>query len=487
MNFISGIASKAATRPDQPAVIDGDRILTYAGLIAAVVALAGRLQSVGVRTGDVVGLRLKDDADHIIAILALGWIGAGSASVDWRAKPVETRALLERLGVARLLTDKPHPAYRSLDHLVFSDLAPASDLPSQTTDVGERTFAVNLSSGTTGAPRGVAVTFQHYTDRLTRFVKIYGPIAGNRYLSVTPLCFSAGRNLCLFSLLGGATIVMHPTLFSGQDYMDAVRRYGINMGFLVPAAARWLLAIDDRPPVLAGFKLLGISGDAITEQEQHLFRQRLTPNLFQTYSTSGTGILTCLRPSEIDDHGSSVGRPAHRVEIEIVNEQGRALEPGAVGRIRCRGPGIATDAAAAFIGDPRYVHDGTIDDGWFYSGELGAFDEQGYLHLKGRVSSVIVRGGANIFPDEIEEVIRSCIQVREVAVVAKPSRELGETVAAFVVLVESTTAEAIRHHCRARLVAHKVPEDVYVVERLPRTTSGKVDKHSLSRRFVVTS
>ena len=487
MNFITGIAERASTTPDQPAVIDGDRVLTYAGLIVAVAELGGRLQSVGIQPGDVVGLRLKDDADHIIAILALGWIGAGSASVDWRAKPVETRALLERLGIARLLADKPHPAYQSLDHLVISDLKPAPHLPSQTEDVGERAFAVNLSSGTTGAPRGVAVTFQHYTDRLTRFVKFYGPIAGNRYLSVTPLCFSAGRNLCLFSLLGGATIVMHPTLFSGQDYMDAVRRHGITMGFLVPAAARWLLAIDEPAPLLAGFKLLGISGDAVTEQEQHLFRQRLTPNLFQTYSTSGTGLLTCLRPSEIDDRGSSVGRPAHRVEIEIVDNQGRTLQTGAVGRIRCRGLGIATDAAAAFVGDPRYVHDGTIDDGWFYSGELGAFDEEGYLHLKGRVSSVIVRGGANIFPDEIEEVILFCLQVHEVAVVGKPSRELGETVAAFVVLVDSTTAEAIRRHCRARLAPHKIPQDIYVVERLPRTTSGKVNKQSLVRRFVATS
>jgi acyl-CoA synthetase (AMP-forming)/AMP-acid ligase II len=487
MNFIAGIAERASTTPDQPAVIDGDRVLTYAGLIVAVAELGGRLQSVGIQPGDVVGLRLKDDADHIIAILALGWIGAGSASVDWRAKPVESRAVLERLGIARLLVDKPHPAYRSLDHLVLTDLTPASHPPSQATDVGGHPFVVNLSSGTTGAPRGVAVTFQQYTDRMARYFKNYGPIAGYRYLSVTPLCFSAGRNLCLYALLGGATVVMHPTLFSGQDYLDAARRHRINMGFLVPAAARWLLAIDEPAPLLGGFAWLEISGDAVSESEHRLFRQRLTPNLFHTYSTSGTGILTCLIPSDGDDLRTSVGRPLHRVEIEIVDDRGAVLEAGEVGRIRCRGPGIATDAAAACIGDPRYVHDGTIDDGWFYTGELGAFDDNGYLYIKGRVSTVIIRGGVNIFPDEIEEVILLCRPVREVAVMAKPSLELGEAVAAFVVSSERVSAEAIRKHCRARLVAHKIPEDIYFVERLPRTTSGKVDKQSLSRRFDVPS
>jgi len=487
MSVIRGIAKKASTRPDQPALIDGDRVLTFAGLIEAVAELGGRLQSVGIRSGDIVGLRLKDDADHIIAILALGWIGAGSVSVDWRAKPIETCASLERLDVARLVVDKPHSAYGSLDPLVLSELAPAPEAPSQATDVGARTFVINLSSGTTGAPRGVAVTFQQYTDRLARYFKTYGSIAGYRYLSVTPLCFSAGRNLCLFALLGGATVVMHPTLFSGQEYLDAVRRHRIDFGFLVPAAARWLLAIDEPPPLLDGFAFLEISGDAINEPEHRLFRDRLTPNLFHTYSTSGTGILTCLIPSDGDDRRSSVGRPLHRVEIEVVDDQGTALEAGAIGRIRCRGPGIATDATAACIGDPRYVHDGTIDDGWFYTGELGAFDDEGYLTIKGRVSTVIIRGGVNIFPDEIEEVLLSCRSVGEVAVVAKPSPEMGEAVAAFVVLSEDTNAEAIRQHCRARLAAHKMPEDIYFLEMLPRTTSGKVDKRSLSRHFDASS
>jgi len=489
MNFVDEIAKTAARFPRRPALIDGDRTLTYADLMAAVAGLAGRLRSIGVAPGDVVALRLKDNADHIIAILALGWLGAGSASLDWRSKPSDTMDLAKRMNFSRLLVDKSAPAFDAVDGVVLAELLAVSasaDRPELVVEAGDATFVVNLSSGTTGAPRGIAVTHQQFADRIARYFSNYGDIDGFRYLSIMPLCFSAGRNWCFFTLLGGATIVMHPTLFTGQEFVDAVRRHGINMGSLVPTAFRWLLAIDGPLPLLPDFKMLAIGSDAVHPEEKRLAKARLTPNFFSTYSTSGTGNITTMKPWEIDDHADSVGRPSVGVELQIVDDQDTPLAPGAQGFVRCRGPGIATDGAVASLGDARSATDGTIRGGWFYTGELGSVDEDGFLTIMGRASTIIIRGGVNIFPDEIEDVIQSCAGVRETAVLGKPSAELGETVAAFVVVVAGTTADMVKRHCRSRLAPQNVPEDIFIVDRLPRTTSGKVVKSALAERFADT-
>jgi len=486
MNFVGEIAKTAARYPHRPALIDSDRTLTYANLMAAVADLAGRLRSIGVAPGDIMALRLKDNADHIIAIMALGWLGAGSASLDWRAKPSDTVALAERMNFSRLLVEKSAPVFDAFGGVAVADLlaAVAPDLaPSQAVESSDATFVVNLSSGTTGIPRGVAVTHQQYADRKARYFANYGDIDGFRYLSISPLCFSAGRNWCFFTLLGGATIVMHPTLFTGKDFLDAVKRHRINMGSLVPTALRWLLEIDGPTPLLPDFKMLAIGGDAVHPDEKRLAKARLTPKFYSTYSTSGTGNITTMKPGEIDDHAESVGRPSVGVELQIVDDRDRPLAPCQQGFVRCRGPGIATDEAVAGLGDARSVNDGTIRDGWFYTGELGSVDEDGFLYIHGRASNIIIRGAVNIFPGEIEDVIQSCAGVQEVAVVGKPSAELGETVAAFVVVAADTTADTIKRHCRTRLAPQKVPEDVLVVERLPRTTSGKVVKTALVDRL----
>ena len=485
MNFVQNIVDIAARQPDHPALIEGDRTLTYREMINAVVAMAAQLGSLGVAKGDVVGLLLRDNIDHILAVFAAGWLGAGSASLDWRAKPNESRRALGQLGVRCVLLERPDPAFSkwngvSLDALANTPVtrpAPAEPVPAPNAP-----YLVLMTSGTTGNPHGVEVSHEDFMHRTQRGSPTHAVDASDRYLSVSPLCFSGGKNWLHVALFTGATAVLHPTLFSAQDYVDAVRRHAITWGSLVPATARSLLdfsrAMDDggrRASMLfPDFKLLSVGADALSAGEKLEIRERLTPNLYTNYSTSATGKISILMPSQMESHGASVGRPLNKVTVEIVDRDGRPLAVDCDGLIRCRAPGIRPEAANA---------KNHKSDGWYYTDDTGRLDRDGFLYISGRISDIIIRGGTNIVPAEIESTIADMDGVTDVAVVGKPSPNLGESVTAFVVGNADLTADAVKRHCRSILSPHKVPEEVHIVGTLPRTTSGKVIKRSLTERF----
>jgi acyl-coenzyme A synthetase/AMP-(fatty) acid ligase len=489
MNFMDEIAKTAAARPTHLALAEAGRQLTFEAYIAAVVDLAGRMRAWGVGTGDLVGLRLGDDVDHLLALSAAAWLGAGTMSLDWRTKPKDAREMLDRAGVHRLVAIRPDDAYAGFEAVSFAELmaTPPATAPARPVAAADEIFMVNATSGTTGAPRSVAVSHQDYRHRIDRFGLQFGSVVGFRHLSVLPLCFSGGRNWCIYALSAGAATFMHPSLFSAHDYLAAVREHHIDVGNLVPTAVRWLLDYAEQNrstgPLLPGFKILTIVGDALHARELHQAKQRLTPNIYHPYGTSGTGSLSCLLPQDIDAHADSVGRPHAIITLEIVDASGRPLAAGREGFVRCKGPGTPSVDSADSGADLRGNDDGTIRDGWFYTGEIGVLDDDGYLCIKGRVSDVIIRGGVNISPGEIEEAMLAIDGVSEAAVVAKPSELLGETVAAFVVANTSVDAKAIKRQCRMVLAQHKVPEDIYIVEKLPKTTSGKVMKSVLTERF----
>src|SRR5205814_6029446 len=162
-------------------------------------------------------------------------------------------------------------------------------------------------------------------------------------------------------------------------------------------------------------------------------------------------------------------------ELEIVDEADRALPKGVAGRLRLRGPAVAAGAESGTTAGSE-----AIRDGWYYSGEIAALDPDGFLLLKGRATDVILRGGSNIYPDEIEAVLTEHAAVAEAAVVGRPSAQLGEEVVAFIVARAPIDADVLVAHCRRRLSAYKVPAEIIAVGSLPRTNFGKADRKRLA-------
>ncbi|MBI3513574.1 MAG: acyl--CoA ligase, partial [Proteobacteria bacterium] len=427
MNLAAYLAYHALGRPRHPAIVDAGRTISHGELDLMVRRAAAWLRSQGVAPGDRVGVRLSDSAEHLIHLLALARLGAIALPLDWRWTRAEVERVARRF-VPKLVLDEP-------DANLLSDVLQVTPGARWTTvepdaqpphGGADTPLLVSLSSGTTGEPRGPTVT---HGEMLARFMTQFVTLTFNgddTYLCATPLYFGAGRSFCLSHLIAGATVCLLPPPFEADDLLAAVRRWQPTTMFLVPTLLRRLLPLadaDGQAPLLPSVRALVSSGSATHAEERAAILMRLTPNLFDYYASTEGGGISVLAPADQLSHAGTVGRPAFAVAVEVVDADDRAVAAGTVGRLRYRGPGVAADAG-----------DGTRrPGGWFYPGDLAAIDGDGFVTLKGRAADVIIRGGVNIFPAEIEQVLLAHPGVREAAVVGQRSRERGEEIAAFVV------------------------------------------------------
>jgi acyl-coenzyme A synthetase/AMP-(fatty) acid ligase len=295
----------------------------------------------------------------------------------------------------------------------------------------------------------------------------------HRYLSASPLAFSAGRNYCLTHLIKGHTVILHPSLFTAEEYVEAINRHRASVGFVVPTVVRWLLDL------LPGVEVLMCGGAPLRADEKRAMLAYVTPNFYEFFGTVATGPISFLRPNEMAVNSESDGRPAAGWEVAIVDESDGPVPPGDTGRLRARGPALASGLVGASAGNSEGFR-----DGWYYTGDLAALGADGFLYLRGRATDMILRGGSNVHPDEIEAVLVEHPAVAEAAVVGRPSRDLGEEVVAFAVVRDGVEAEALINHCRKRLTAFKVPCEIILVPDLPHTSFGKVDRKRLRSSLV---
>jgi acyl-CoA synthetase (AMP-forming)/AMP-acid ligase II len=199
---------------------------------------------------------------------------------------------------------------------------------------------------------------------------------------------------------------------------------------------------------------------------------------FEYYASTEGGGISLLGPDDIDGHGESVGRPVFAVEVEVVDDEDRPLPAGTIGRLRYRGPGVAT----AYYRDPDASTE-AFRHGWFYPGDLAEIDEAGFVSLKGRAKDMIIRGGINIYPADVEAALNAHPAVAEAAVVGWPSKEFGEEIAAFVRLAGDADEASLIAFAAARLARAKWPKAVFVVDDLPKNGAGKVLKRELVERL----
>ena len=341
---------------------------------------------------------------------------------------------------------------------------------------GDADWLVSLSSGSTGRPKGALVSHRQMYERfVTQWVSL-GFDTSDRFALVTPLHFGAGRSFAMSFLAAGATLCLLPPPMAPDELVRAVNECEATGVFLVPTLMRRLLSLPGRGPLFPGLRRLLISGEAFHAHEVSAFRTRLTPNLIGYYASSEGGGVSVLQPADFDAYGDTVGQAAFGVEVEIVDASGASVPAGDVGRLRYRGPGVTTRTLAE-DGTPGAIEPG----GWFYPGDLAAIDRAGFITLSGRATEVIVRAGVNVYPAQIESVLRGLAGVHEVAVIGVSSPSHGEDIVAYV-HAEGLDADALRAWCSERLAPYKVPARFVLVDALPRTSAGKIDRRSLRTR-----
>ncbi len=221
---------------------------------------------------------------------------------------------------------------------------------------------------------------------------------------------------------------------------------------------------------------------AITSAERAAVRERVAPHVLDFYASSAIGGVAILRDEDEAMAPESVGTPPLGVDVEIVDDDGNVLPTGEIGSIRVQAPTFPEGV----VGDASLQDEG-IRDGWYYSGDFGRLDANGYLYLHGRSADMIKVGGFLVFGPEVEGVLQSHPAVKEAAVIGVPSESHGEEVVAFVVADAGVNPAELIAHCRRSLAAQKLPKQVIVVDALPRNASGKVVKMELRSRITVRS
>jgi acyl-CoA synthetase (AMP-forming)/AMP-acid ligase II len=472
MSLDSVLRLHARHRPRKIALIEGARRIDYATLDRLVDGAAHRLAALGIARGMLVGVALADTAEHVVALYALARMGAVILPMDCRWTLAEKQALATHFRPDHVLVEATEQAASGWTALAPGWVEEATHPWCDPAVTGDSPLVLSLSSGTTGLPKGPRATHRQFEARFMVYWLNLGLDAQDHYVSVTPLYFGGGRAFTMAMLFAGATVSILSPRTRMAELAAHVREVGGTVLFLVPTMIRRLLDEGLPGPAFPTLRALISSGSALHPEERLAIRARLTPRLFEFYSSTEGGGVSVLTPADCDLHPDSVGRPAFRVEVEIVGEDHAPLPPGRIGRLRYRSPASAREYWKAEGGD-------AFRDGWFYPGDLARLDEEGFLYLHGRAKDMIIRGGVNIHPQDIERLIAAIPGVREVAVAGAPSREWGEEVAAFLVADAAVTEAEVVARCRADLAPYKVPSIVRFLPDLPRNAGGKVLKAAL--------
>lgn len=477
-NIASMLDHQARRKPDHPAIIEGDDVITHAALAQRVRQWAAHLIALGMKQGDVIGVALKDSADHIVMNLAVARMGGIILPVDHRWTPSEKANVVGGFG-ARHVIAEPGDAVDGAIALDddFRAAAEREDPDRAFPEDEKLPMVLSLSSGTTGTPKGPALNHRQMRSRwVTQFVSL-GFTEHDRYLSATPLYFGGGRSFTMSAAWAGGTVIMYPPPYNPQDLIAAARDSQATTTLLVPTILRRLLAEgqadgEEDGLLFPGLRLLLCTGAILHEDERAEVMRRLCPSFINYYGSTEGGGVSILSPQHGPEAAGSVGQAVFNTRVQIVDDAHAPVKTGEIGRIRYRGPGVAS----GFFNDPEADRE-AYHDGWFYPGDLGRLDENGYLFLAGRSKEVIIRGGANIYPAEIEAVLLSHPDVSDAAVIGWPSPEMGEEIAAFV--TGSGAVDELMAHCREKLAAYKCPKRIFRLESLPKSELGKVQKLDL--------
>ncbi|MPY95418.1 MAG: long-chain-fatty-acid--CoA ligase [Acidimicrobiia bacterium] len=497
----------AEETPDKLALVFEERSWTYAELDAASSRVGRALVDAGVRPGDRVAFLDKNVPEYFLLLLGGAKVGAVGVAVNWRLAPPEMEYILGNAEAKVLVIGEDflgHLAKMSVPELakvvVIGDAAssghemfagwagrfPATD-PGYVGKPDETCYQL-YTSGTTGLPKGVELTNDNFFSMLPVATSAWQFDQDSVSLVCMPLFHIAGSGWGLVALYTGGTDILQREV-DPQEILRAIAEYRITNTLFVPAVLQFLLmtpGVDD----IDYSSLRSIQYGASPISEDVLVRSMKTfgTDLVQVYGlTETTGAVTLLPAADHDPGGAragllrSCGKPWEGCELRIVDTATFEDVPeGEVGEIWARGRQIMK----GYWRNPEATAQAKPADGWFRTGDAG-YMRDGYVYIHDRVKDMVISGGENIYPAEIENVLMKHAEVADAAVIGVPSDRWGETVKAIVVRATGSeaTEAALIAYCRENLAAYKCPTSVDWVEALPRNPSGKILKTELREPF----
>jgi acyl-CoA synthetase (AMP-forming)/AMP-acid ligase II len=480
-NVTYALVNNAERRPNHTALIHKTETLDHGSLELRVQKYAGALREQGVRPSQIIGVSMHDTIDLIAITFAIMRLGAVLLPMDYNWNATERDRVAAAFAADFIIVDadtQPAAGIRLIEiNAGWKQAAESAAAVTGWSTTADSPVLLSLSSGTTGIPKGPMVTHGLYMSRLFYETLAVSTTQDDINMCALPMYFGAGRNITLQNVMIGATVVLFPPPYDVENLVSEVHDRRITSVFLVPTILRRLLKIPNiEPPLFPRLRALVAGAAPLYEDEVRQVRKLLTPNLYVSYGTTEAGVVSYLTPAHKDSRLGSVGLPAFLCDLQLVDDKHKPVARGEVGRISY----CTLAVPDGFYKNPEATAE-SFHEGRFLPGDLGRFDNDGFLYLVGRSKDVIIRGGVNIYPADVESTISSHDSVLDVAVVAWPIGEMGEEVAGIVVTKEPVTESVLLEHCRSRLAKYKIPRRIFFMDTLPRNDGGKVSKKILAQ------
>ena len=490
-NIADLLTQSTNLRPDRVAIkVDQDE-LTYAGLDRAAARVAGLLHAKGVRPGDRVGVMLPNVAHFAVCYYGALRVGAAivpmnpllkEREVAYYLSDSEARVVLawhrfadaahagaEQAGVECVLVE-PGEFEALLEHC-----QPANEVVDRQPD---DTAVILYTSGTTGRPKGAELTHSNILSNIDVTVGLFGLDERAVTLGALPFFHAFGQTCALNATVAvGGTLTLIPRFDAGKA-LAILERDGVTVFEGVPTMYAAMLHHDHADTADTSALEVCVSGGAAMPVEiMRAFEAKFGCEILEGYGLSETSPVASFNRRGRQRRPGSIGLPVEGVEMRIVDDGGTAVAEAEVGEVQIRGHNVMK----GYWHRPEATAEAIDADGWFSTGDIARIDEDGYFFIVDRKKELVIRGGFNIYPREIEEVLYEHPAVREAAVIGVPHADLGEEVAAAVALKSgaAATPEELREFVKQRVAAYKYPRHVWLVEELPKGPTGKILKREI--------
>ncbi len=491
MNLAGLLTASAERDPDHVAIKLDDVELTYGALDGASAHIAGLLAEHGFERGDRVGIMLPNVP--YFPVIYYGVLRAGGVVVPmnvllkkrevayylsdsgakllfaWHEFAQDAEAGAEQAGAECLLVEPG----------AFEEQVGAATPDKAVADTADEDTAVLLyTSGTTGQPKGAELTHANLTRNAQGSADLFDLGSEGIVLGALPLFHSFGQTCGMNATVsGGGTLTLLPRFEPGKA-LEIIQRDKVNVFQGVPTMYGAMLHHPERENYdVSTLRLCGSGGSAMPVELLRGFDEAFGCKIMEGYGLSESSPVASFNHADRERKPGSIGTPIRGVEMRVVDEDGNEVAQGEVGEILIRGYNVMK----GYWQRPEETAE-TIIDGWLHTGDMGRVDEDGYFYVVDRKKELIIRGGYNVYPREIEEVLYEHPDVREAAVLGVPHDEYGEEVGAAVVLKDgaSATPEQLRDHVKEQVAAYKYPRVVWLVDELPKGPTGKILKREIS-------
>ncbi|MCR4923131.1 MAG: acyl--CoA ligase [Lachnospiraceae bacterium] len=490
--------------PDKEAIWCDGESMTYSQLSSLCCKYANYLKSRGLCRGDIIGIPMNNSIASVALMLASSALGAGLAPIN-PTIPVESieaaflsgkvKHIIGRQSFFKTFKDDrdKFPGLRlcldgnleGIDN--FEELLNSGDeLPDQTGITGDETFILTMTSGSTGAPKPIELTQINKLKRIKAHVELYDIRESDRILAATPLYHSLAERLVLLPLTIGATSVLLPR-FTPNLWLKCVQDQEVTFTIAVSAQLGQIAQLLSSPlaPSITSLRSIVSSSALLEPHVRRELIEKLKCDFHEMYGASEISTATSINFREALNKQQSVGRPLKEADIKIVDDDNKELKHGEVGEIACRTElifkgyyGQKENTRKAFI-----LFDKADDSeeelrgkGYFKTGDLGKLDEDGYLYFCGRKKELIITGGINVYPNDIDKVVSKLDAVKECAAFSYPDDRLGEVVALALVKKEGMelSKRDVSVYCVRNLADFQQPHYIFFVESLPKNSMGKL-------------